>query len=296
VTERAGYLGPVRIIVVTYVMGTILARLQPAIHRICRTPTLPSMRFDGEVVFVTGAAHGIGEATARRFHAEGATVVLADHDHQAAERAADDLGERASAVPCDVHDRSAVDAAISATLQRHGRLDQLICVAGGSAEMPDLTELSDETWENLIDLNLTGVMRCIRAALPALRKANAPAVVMVSSVNGLAAFGEEPYSAAKAGLSNLAMNLAVRYGPERIRFNVVAPGTIRTRVWDHQPGALDRLVRLYPLGRVGEPEDIAAAVAFLASTDASWITGVTLPVDGGVLAGPLHQMQRQFDA
>src|SRR4051794_22303152 len=102
---------------------------------------------------------------------------------------------------------------------------------------------------------------------------------MVSSVNGVAAFGEEPYAAAKAGLCNLAMNLAVRYGPERIGFNVVAPGTIRTRVWDHQDGALDRLKQLYPLGRVGEPEDIAAAIAFLASADAGWITGITLPVE-----------------
>jgi NAD(P)-dependent dehydrogenase (short-subunit alcohol dehydrogenase family) len=114
---------------------------------------------------------------------------------------------------------------------------------------------------------------------------------MISSVNGLSAFGEEPYAAAKAGLTILAKNLAARYGPEGIRFNVVAPGTIRTRVWDDQPGALDRIVRMYPLGRIGEPEDIAAAVAFLASADASWITGITLPVDGGILTGPFHQFK-----
>lgn len=246
------------------------------------------MRFDGKVAFITGAAHGIGRATAQRMHAEGARVVVADHDRDAAVRTADDLGEGAVAVHCDIHHRSSVDAAVSACVETHGGLDLLILVAGGSAPLPDFAEVPDEQWNEFVDLNLTGAMRCIRASLPALRKAAAPAVVMVSSVNGLAAFGEEPYAAAKAGLSNLAKNLAVRYGPDGIRFNVVAPGTIRTRVWDEQPGALERLVDLYPLGRVGEPTDIAAAISFLASSDASWITGVTLPVDGGVLAGPLQ--------
>jgi NAD(P)-dependent dehydrogenase (short-subunit alcohol dehydrogenase family) len=188
-----------------------------------------------------------------------------------------------------VHRSESVDAAVAGTLEAYGRLDLMIAVAGGSAPMPDFSELSDEMWQDLIDLNLTGVMRCIRATLPALRKAPAPAVVMVSSVNGLSAFGEEPYAAAKAGLTILSKNLAARYGPEGIRFNVVAPGTIRTRVWDHQPGALDRIVQMYPLGRIGEPDDIASAVAFLASSDASWITGITLPVEGGILTGPFHQ-------
>ncbi|MBO0812883.1 MAG: SDR family oxidoreductase [Microlunatus sp.] len=248
------------------------------------------MRFQNQVVFITGGANGIGAATARRLHAEGATVVIADREQQTAQAVADDLGERALAVRCDVRDRASVDAAIAATREAYGRLDQLVAVAGGSAVMPPFDELPDELWDDLVDLNLTGVMRCIRAALPLLQDSDRAAVVMVSSVNGLAAFGEEPYAAAKAGLPNLAMNLGVRYGPDGIRFNVVAPGTVRTRVWDPQEGALDRLRVLYPLGRVGEPEDIAAAIAFLASADAAWITGVTLPVDGGIMAGPLHRM------
>ena len=109
----------------------------------------------------------------------------------------------------------------------------------------------------------------------------------IGSVNGLAAFGSHPYSAAKGGLEILTKNLAAEYGRRGLRFNLVAPGTIRTRVWDDQPGALDRLTKLYPLGRVGEPDDIAAAVAFLASDDAAWITGTTLPVEGGILTGPM---------
>ena len=248
------------------------------------------MRFENQVAFITGAAHGIGAATARRLHAEGATVVIADYDDKDGRAVADDLGDRAMAVRCDVRDRTSVDAAVTATREAYGRLDQLVAVAGGSAPMPAFEELPDELWNELIDLNLSGVMRCIRAALPLLLESDRAAVVMVASVNGLAAFGEEPYAAAKAGLPNLAMNLGMRYGPQGVRFNVVAPGTVRTRVWEPQAGALDRLKQLYPLGRVGEPEDVAAAIAFLASSDASWITGITLPVDGGILAGPLHRM------
>lgn len=123
-----------------------------------------------------------------------------------------------------------------------------------------------------------------RAAIPHLRRsARGPAIVNVSSVNGLTALGSEPYSSAKAGLVSLTANLALTLGPEQIRVNGVAPGTVRTRVWDDQEGGPERLRPMYPLGRVGEPEDVAAAVAFLASSDAAWITGHTLPVDGGLL-------------
>jgi len=249
------------------------------------------VRFDEQVVFITGAANGIGAATARRLHSEGATVVIADREHEAGQAVADDLGDRALAVYCDVRDRASVDAAIATVQEAYGRLDQLIAVAGRSAPTPSMEEMPDGLWADLVDINLVGGVRCIRAALPLLAESDRAAVVMVSSVNGVAAFGEEPYAAAKAGLSNLAMNLAVRYGPQGIRFNVVAPGTVRTRAWGGaRSEGLERMKQLYPLGRVGEPEDIAAAIAFLASADASWITGITLPVDGGVLAGPLHRM------
>lgn len=250
------------------------------------------MRFDDQVVFLSGAAHGIGAATARRLHREGAAVVVADDDLAAAEALVAELGARASAVHCDVIERESVDAAFAVAEERYGRLDQLVTVVGGSRAMPMFHQQSDELWSDLIELNLTGTMRCLRAALPLLQRSQRPAAVLVSSVNGLTAFGEEAYGAAKAGLSNLVRNLAVRYGPDGIRVNVVAPGTVRTRNWDHQPGQLDRLARFCPLGRVGEPEDVAAAIAFLASTDASWITGITMPVDGGALAGPL-QLSRE---
>jgi NAD(P)-dependent dehydrogenase (short-subunit alcohol dehydrogenase family) len=117
--------------------------------------------------------------------------------------------------------------------------------------------------------------------------------VTVSSINAFTALGSEAYSSAKAGLTSLTGNLAASLGHDGIRVNAVAPGTIRTRVWDSQAGGADRLAPLYPLGRVGEPEDIAAAVAFLASRDAAWITGHTLPVDGGLSTGDRGRMDIQ---
>jgi NAD(P)-dependent dehydrogenase (short-subunit alcohol dehydrogenase family) len=193
-------------------------------------------------------------------------------------------------VQTDVRDRQSVDAAVTACVAHFGRLDTLVTVAGGAQPLPGVAGVSDEDWNAELDLNLTGTMRCVRAAIPHLTQSPVGSIVAVSSVNGLAAFGDEPYSSAKAGISQLARNLAVQLGPQGVRVNVVAPATIRTRVWDSQGGP-DRLAPFYPLGRVGEPAEVAAAIAFLASADASWITGVTLPVDGGVLAGPLLSMR-----
>ncbi|MEL7974984.1 SDR family oxidoreductase [Isoptericola sp. F-RaC21] len=249
-------------------------------------------RFDDRVALVTGGAHGIGAAAVRRLHAEGAAVVVADLDEDAARRAAADLldrGPRASVVPCDIRDSASVDAAVATTLERHGRLDVLVGVAGGTGVHPGLLDgMDDATWAAGVDLNLAGPARCVRAAAPHLPRGGS--VVLVGSVNGLQAFGDEDYSAAKAGLVSLAQNLAVRLGRRGVRINVVAPGTIRTRVWTGRNDP-DRLAPLYPLGRVGEPDDVAAAIAFLASDDAAWITGVTLPVDGGILAGPLAHFE-----
>jgi len=251
------------------------------------------MRFSDRVVVITGAGHGIGQASAERFHREGATLALLDSDTDAARRVADALagrpdGAEALAVACDVCETAQVGAAIDEVVSRFGRVDALISVAGADEATDD--PLDDDHWRRIVDLNLLGHVRIARACLPYLA-VRGGAVVMVGSVNGLAAFGEPAYSSAKAGLSVLARNLAVAHGPQGVRVNVVAPGTVRTRNWDSAPGGADSMRPLYPLGRVGEPDDIAAALAFLASDDASWITGVTLPVDGGGLAGPLTTMR-----
>jgi NAD(P)-dependent dehydrogenase (short-subunit alcohol dehydrogenase family) len=240
---------------------------------------------------ITGAGHGIGRACARRLATEGAAVVVADIDEGAASTVTAELvgsGARAMTVACDVTDAASVTDAVGVAAG-FGGVDVLINTAGGDALAGDPDDPDDEHWARMLDLNLVGVVRCIRAALPQLLAAAGASVVTIGSINGLVAARSEPYSAAKAGLQNLTLNLAARYGPRGVRFNLVAPATTRTRVWDDQADALERLTSLYPLGRIGTPEDIAAAVAFLASDDAAWITGITLPVDGGLLAaGPIH--------
>jgi NAD(P)-dependent dehydrogenase (short-subunit alcohol dehydrogenase family) len=261
-------------------------------------------RFEGRVALVTGAARGIGRATAARLAAEGAMVGVADIDTDAVEETVHNLaGTGAEALPlaCDVTDRESVDAAVASVVAGYGRLDVLVNNVGISLGTP-FEEIDDAAWHNESDPTLYGAVRCIQAALPHLLTSPVGGnVVTIGSVNGLAAFGQVAYSTAKAGLKSLTQNLAVLYSRRElarkgsasrgVRFNVVAPGTIRTRVWTEggpdRLEVLNRLARMYPAGRVGEPEDIAAAVAFLASDDASWITGVVLPVDGGVMTGPL---------
>jgi meso-butanediol dehydrogenase / (S,S)-butanediol dehydrogenase / diacetyl reductase len=218
-------------------------------------------------------------------------VVLADIDGDAARSGATELsdsGGRALAAECDVTDASSVAHAVTAAVATLGRLDVLVNTAGGDRMAADPDDPDDEHWAAMLDLNLVGVVRCVRAVLPHLLCApRGASVVTIGSINSLVTAGSEPYSAAKAGLQVLTRNLAATHAARGVRFNLIAPATIRTRVWDDQPDDLARLTSLYPLGRVGTPEDVAAAVAFLASDDAAWITGVTVPLDGGLLAaGP----------
>ena len=249
------------------------------------------MRLLDTVVLVTGGGSGIGRATALRCAAEGARVVVVDRDGDAARRTTEEVmatGATAHPIAADVTDHDAVEAAFSRAIAEFGRIDVLVNNVGVSLGT-DILDLDLATWERNVSVVLTSAYLCTRAALPGMVERGRGAIVNVASVNGMTGLGEDAYGAAKAGMINLTQNVAVRYGPRGVRANCVAPGTVRTPVWDerrrHDPAILERLARWYPLGRIGEPDDIARAVIFLASDEAAWITGVVLPVDGGLMAG-----------
>jgi meso-butanediol dehydrogenase/(S,S)-butanediol dehydrogenase/diacetyl reductase len=259
------------------------------------------MRLEGKVALVTGAGSGIGAATSRLFAAEGAAVGALDRDGARARATADAIGAAggtALALEADVSNPADVGAAIARTLSAWGRLDVLVnnaAVAGGD----DILEIDDGDWDSNLAVVLKSVFLCSKAALPAMIEQRSGSMVNISSVNGLIGLGEEAYSAAKAGVINLTRNVAVRYGRFGVRANCICPGTIRTPVWrsrlERDPQIFERLAEWYPLGRVGEPEDPARAALFLASDEAAWITGSTLVVDGGLLAGS-HRMALALEA
>jgi len=245
-------------------------------------------RFEGYGVLVTGGARGIGAAVARRLAEEGARVLVTDADPPEAERTAAALREQglaAEALGCDVADRASVEAAVAHTVRAFGSLEVLVnCAASCTPDTPLFEDGPDDAWARDLDITLTGTYRCCRAALPHLAATGRGAIVTIGSVNALQDFGNHAYSAAKAGLGSLTRTMAAHVAARGVRVNLVVPGTVRTSAWEGRDDELEAMRTLYPLGRVGEPQDIAAAVAFLASRDASWITGTALTVDGGITA------------
>jgi meso-butanediol dehydrogenase/(S,S)-butanediol dehydrogenase/diacetyl reductase len=249
-------------------------------------------RFDGYTVVVTGGGRGIGRATSLRLGSEGAHVIVADMAAEFADGVATQIeaeGGSAESWPLDATDASSVGRFFHTVGEAHGSIDVLVnCPAHASDT--HFERVTESEFNLDIAVTLKAPFLCIQAALPhLLRSSHGGSVISIGSVNGLEAFGNEVYGAAKAGLINLTRNLAIRYGGHGLRFNVVAPGTVQTRSWEErmvgEPDILAGVARLYPLDRVGTPDDIAGAIAFLASEDASWITGITLPVDGGITAG-----------
>jgi NAD(P)-dependent dehydrogenase (short-subunit alcohol dehydrogenase family) len=239
--------------------------------------------------FVTGAGGDIGGAIATLLAARGWSVICADIDGARAELRAEAIraGDgAAAALTVDVTDEAAVMAAARAALAL-GDVRALINNAGyafGGA----MRTLDYATWRRDIALNLDGAFLCIQAFREHLL-AGGGSIVNIGSVNGLGMYGQPAYSAAKAGLLHLTHCLAVEFGPANLRVNAIAPGTVRTRAWDERlainPQVFDEVARYYPLGRVATPEDVARAVAFLVSDDAAYLSGVVLPVDGGITAG-----------
>lgn len=248
-------------------------------------------RFEGQVAIVTGSGSGIGAAIAVRMASEGAAVCVADIDLPAAESVAETIrakGGVARAQEVDVTDRAAIKVMVAVTSDLLGPIDLLVNNAAVCNEAP-LADLDEQGWDRDLDVVLKGPFLCAQAVLPQMVERRNGVLLNLGSVNGFHHFGNDAYSAAKAGLVSLTRSVAVRYGRYGIRANVLAPGTVRTPAWSarlaHDPQLLERLTRWYPLGRVGTVDDIAAAASFLLSADASWITGTVLTVDGGLLAG-----------
>lgn len=249
------------------------------------------MKLQDRVAFVTGGGSGIGRAICQLFAQEGAIVIAADLIPERAVETAQlitNAGGVAMGLEIDVADADKVKLAIGTAIDQYGRIDILVNNAGLSIG-DRITDFDEAMWDLNIDVVLKGVYLCSREALPGMIDRQSGVILNIGSVNGLLAIGESAYSAAKAGMVNLTQNMAIHYGDDGVRVNLIAPGTIRTPIWDKRleadPTAFDQLTPWYPLGRVGLPDDIAKAALFLCSDDASWITGVVLPVDGGISAG-----------
>ncbi len=246
-------------------------------------------RYAERVVVVTGAARGIGAATAKRFAEEGASVAVLDLDESAAVAAAESLGApKALGFACDVADSDSAGAAVSAVVERLGRVDVLVNNAGVTRDNL-LFKMTEDDWDTVINVHLRGAFLMSRAVQQHMVAAKYGKILNLSSVSALGNRGQANYSAAKMGLQGFTRTLALELGPFGVNVNAIAPGFIVTDMTDatarrvgvepeeFRKGAAERS----PLKRVGYPQDIAAAAAFLCSDEAAFITGQTLYVDGG---------------
>ena len=249
-------------------------------------------RFEDKVAVVTGASRGIGRAIAMRLATEGARVVVSSRDLDACARVVTEIragGGTALAVACNVSHHDHLASLVDATRQTYGGIDALICNAAINPYYGPLSAIPDAAYDKTMSANVRSTLWLCNLVVPGMAARGGGAVVAVGSIAGLrgsASIGA--YSMSKAAMLQLVRNLAVEWGPRHVRVNAVAPGLIRTDFakarWT-DPARYAETVKSYPLGRIGEPDEVAAAVAFLAAPEAGFITGHCLVVDGGVTIG-----------
>jgi NAD(P)-dependent dehydrogenase (short-subunit alcohol dehydrogenase family) len=245
--------------------------------------------FDGKVAIVTGAASGIGRASARRFAREGASVIVADIDDEWGQETVDLItadGGEARYVHTDVSDPEQVEAMVDAAISAYGRLDYAHNNAGIIQPQHYIADMPIEVWNHGIGVMLTGVFLCMKYEIPKILEQGGGAIVNTSSGAGLIGFpGTSPYVSSKHGVIGLTKTAALEYAKQNIRINAICPGTARTRMveeWIGVDPALEEQVNaLHPIGRIAEPEEIAAAAIWLCTDDASFMCGHAMSVDGG---------------
>ena len=254
-------------------------------------------RYAGKNVLISGGGSGIGHAICLRLAAEGANIILIDKDLKGGQSVEQELklqNTKVLFVQADITSEADVEKVHKEATLFFGTIDVMVNNAGAAfAENYAMTTL--ENWNQDIALNLTGHYMLTRLFLPDMEAQGKGAITNISSVNGAQSFGNPAYSAAKAGVISFTQTLAIEYGPKGIRANVVLPGTIETPVWqtrkDSRPEVFELVKGWYPVGRVGRPEDIAAAVAFLSADEASFVNGASLNVDGGLTAGNFRMIK-----